>query len=143
MIFQITDEKMFIGRLLYNFLLSVDENSHQIMEYTQPGSEFAGSIHSEIYKMISQKIVEALTLLCLLLILKEWSKFYHFCYLQEILIPSLKEREKSYQIQVGKINLMLILLSTFPSLGSGISKYISLFNNSCDVNTIKFHQVIL
>ena len=53
MIFQITDEKMFIGRLLYNFLLSVDENSHQIMEYTQPGSEFAGSIHSEIYKIIS------------------------------------------------------------------------------------------
>ena len=35
----------------------------------------------------------------------------------------------------------IFLIKIINCLGSGVTRYISLFNNSCDVNTIKYHQV--
>ena len=79
---KLSEDELFIGGLAYDFLLSIDENSHQIVEYNQPGSEFSGSFDS-LYE--------------------------------------------------GNNNVVAVI-------GSAVNRYTSLFNNSCDVNTIKFHQ---
>ncbi|XP_023325978.1 SET and MYND domain-containing protein 4 [Eurytemora carolleeae] len=74
------EDELYIGRLAYCFLLGVEENSHQIVEY-QNHTGYTGSF------------------------------------------DSLFDSEDLIAV-----------------IGSGVTRYTSLFNNSCDVNTIKYHQ---
>jgi hypothetical protein len=38
----LNEEELLIGRLIYHFLLTTEENSHQIVEYSSPGAGFTG-----------------------------------------------------------------------------------------------------
>jgi len=71
-----------MARLAHHFLLAVGDNSHQVVELLQPGSDYVGSLDS-LYDG-DQPVIEV--------------------------------------------------------IGAALNSVTSLFNNSCDVNTVKFHQ---
>jgi len=76
------ESKLYICKLLYHFLLAVEENSHEIVEFNDKGPEYSGTLDS-LYDGGDQVV-----------------------------------------------NVIAAALN-------GVT---SLFNNSCDVNTVKFHQ---
>ena len=81
--FQLDENKMFIGELLYHLLRGVEENSHEIVELQDTGPEYSGTLDS---------------------------------------------------LYDGGDHVIRVI-------GSALNGVASLFNNSCDVNTIKVHSV--
>ena len=76
------EDELYIGSLLYHFLRGVEENSHEIVQFEEPGTEYCGTLDS---------------------------------------------------LYDGEEPVISVIGAAFNSVSS-------LFNNSCDVNTVKYHQ---
>ena len=79
---ELHENELYIGKLLYHFLRGVEENSHEIVQFEEPGVEYSGTLDS---------------------------------------------------LYDGDEPVLSVI-------GAALNSITSLFNNSCDVNTIKYHQ---
>lgn len=77
-----SSSSLYIGGLLYHLLRGVEENSHEIVQFEEPGPEYCGSLDS---------------------------------------------------LYDGGDSVISVI-------GGALNSISSLFNNSCDVNTVKYHQ---
>ena len=80
---EMNEDTLLIGELLFHFLCCVEENSHEVVEFHNVGSEYSGTLDS---------------------------------------------------LYDGGDEVIKVI-------GAALNGVASLFNNSCDVNTVKFHQV--
>ena len=77
------EDSLYIGELLFHLLCGVEENSHEVVEFSSVGPEYSGTLDS-LYDG-GEEVIHV--------------------------------------------------------IGAALNGVASLFNNSCDVNTVKFHQV--